>query len=188
VPFDEVRASPGKRKVPVPPAFDQTRKGRLYVLTVTGFSQPLYVGEIRPDSWTQSLAERMRQHQRGYKKENCTTTYRGKTTVSEDCLLREALNGNFTQLDQHLAKAGMTKEKRAHLQRQLKDRKIFVQYTDYRPPPGINLRTMDELIQLQHAAELNAKNQLKAMIRTNSISFEEEERKAKEESAEYRVL
>ncbi|TGD98724.1 hypothetical protein [Methylobacterium nonmethylotrophicum] len=170
------------------PAYDRpvTGTGRIYVLSVPGIDRPLYVGEVRPDSRTQTLADRMRQHARKTGPQDCISP----RNVRESCVLREALLGRFEPLRTVLARAGLGPDRRRHVEQQIKAGNVYVQYAEFRLPRGIDRRDLNARTQLQHSAELFAKNQLRALIRSNSLTFEEEEEREqpRRARAEYRVV
>ncbi|KMO34361.1 hypothetical protein VQ03_23490 [Methylobacterium tarhaniae] len=171
-----------------------TGEGRIYVLSLPGVDRPLYVGEIRADSKKQTLASRLLQHFGGKKqrefggqRQDCFSVKNFK----ESCILREALQGRFDQLRRVLTKAGLNQRQQDHVERHIKSGNIRVRYATYRLPPGIDRNDLNARIQLQHAAELSAKNHLRALIRSNSLSFEEEEEEAERRRTgviEYRVV
>lgn len=174
-----------------------TGEGRIYVLSIPGIARPLYVGEIRPDSTTQTLAGRLRQHFGGRNPRQ--TAGRGRQecfsrrNFRESCILREALQGRFDQLRKVLTRAGLGPDQQAIVERHLKSRRIYVQYAIYRLPKGVDRHDLNARTQLQHSAELSAKNQLRTLIRSNSLSFEEDEERQRTDrqrtgTVEYRVV
>jgi len=173
------------------PDYDAVAKGvgRIYLLRVPDIDRPLYVGEVRPDSEKQTLTNRMRQHTRKGKKETCGSD----RNFRESCVLREALLGRFEQLRKVLARAGLGKRERDLVERHITAGKVMVQYASFRLPRGADPNDLNARTQLQHSAELFAKNQLRALIRSNSLSFEEEQEQEQQEprrpgTAEYRVV